>query len=346
VRVGLLTGGGDCPGLNAVIRAVVRRGLAEPGNSFVGFRHGWAGVVEDDAVELTLASTAGILPRGGTILGTSRTNPFADGRGNGGTAPVLETLQARGIDALIPIGGEDTLGVALRLHEAGMPVVGVPKTIDNDLGGTDVTFGFQTAVQIVTDAIDRLHTTAESHNRVMVLEVMGRHTGWIATHAGIAGGADAILVPERPFEVEEVAEHLRKRHARGPNFSIVVVAEGAVPREGTLHVRDGAATDAFGHARLGGIGVALEGELERITGYESRVTILGHVQRGGTPVAYDRVLATRFGVAAMDAVANARFGAMVGLRGTQIAETPLAEALRQPKLLDPELYETAELFFG
>jgi phosphofructokinase-like protein len=344
VRVGLLTGGGDCPGLNAVIRAVVRRGLAEPGNSFVGFRHGWAGVVEDDAVELTLASTAGILPRGGPILGTSRTNPFADD--GGGAARVLATLQARGIDALIPIGGEDTLGVALRLHEAGVPVVGVPKTIDNDLGGTDVTFGFQTAVQIVTDAIDRLHTTAESHNRVMVLEVMGRHTGWIATHAGIAGGADAILVPERPFEVEEVAEHLRKRHARGPNFSIVVVAEGAVPREGTLHVRDGAATDAFGHARLGGIGVALEGELERTTGYESRVTILGHVQRGGTPVAYDRVLATRFGVAAMDAVANGRFGAMVGLRGTQIAETPLAEALREPKLLDPGLYETAELFFG
>jgi ATP-dependent phosphofructokinase / diphosphate-dependent phosphofructokinase len=222
----------------------------------------------------------------------------------------------------------------------------VPKTIDNDLGGTDVTFGFQTAVQIVTDAIDRLHTTAESHNRVMVLEVMGRHSGWIATHAGIAGGADAILVPERPFEVEEVAEHLRKRHARGPNFSIVVVAEGAVPREGTLHVRDGAATDAFGHARLGGIGVVLEGELERMTGYESRVTILGHVQRGGTPVAYDRVLATRFGVAAMDAAANGRFGAMVGLRGTQIAETPLQEALREPKLLDPALYETAELFFG
>jgi ATP-dependent phosphofructokinase / diphosphate-dependent phosphofructokinase len=344
MRVGLLTGGGDCPGLNAVIRAVVRRGLAEPGNSFVGFRHGWAGVVEDDAVELTLTSTAGILPRGGTILGTSRTNPFAGGAD--GTAPILQTMRARGVDALIPIGGEDTLGVALRLHRAGVPVVGVPKTIDNDLGGTDVTFGFQTAVQIVTDAIDRLHTTAESHNRVMVLEVMGRHSGWIATHAGIAGGADAILVPERPFEVEEVAEHLRKRHARGANFSIVVVAEGAVPREGTLHVRDGAATDAFGHARLGGIGVALEGELERMTGYESRVTILGHVQRGGTPVAYDRVLATRFGVAAMDAAANGRFGAMVGLRGTQIAETPLQEALREPKLLDPALYRTAELFFG
>jgi 6-phosphofructokinase 1 len=344
VRVGLLTGGGDCPGLNAVIRAIVRRGLAEPGHSFVGFRHGWAGLVENDASALTLASTSGILPRGGTILGTSRTNPYSDGRD--GTAIVRAAMRAHDVDALIPIGGEDTLGVALRLHEDGVPVVGVPKTIDNDLGGTDVTFGFQTAVQIVTEAIDRLHTTAESHNRVMILEVMGRHAGWIATYAGLAGGADAILVPERPFEVEEVAEHLRKRHARGPNFSIVVVAEGAIPREGTLHTREATSTDAFGHARLGGIGVALEEELERITGYESRVTILGHVQRGGSPVAFDRVLATRFGVAAMDAAIGARWGAMVGLRGTEIVETPLAEALREPKLLDPALFETAELFFG
>ncbi|HEY2216003.1 MAG TPA: 6-phosphofructokinase [Solirubrobacteraceae bacterium] len=344
MRVGLLTGGGDCPGLNAVIRAVVRRGMAEPGNSFVGFSHGWAGVLENEGVELTLQSTSGILPRGGTILGTSRTNPYADD--HDGTAAVRETLRARELDALIPIGGEDTLGVALRLHEDGVPVVGLPKTIDNDLGGTDVTFGFQTAVQIVTEAIDRLHTTAESHNRVMVLEVMGRHAGWIATHAGIAGGADAILVPERPFDVEQVAEHVRKRHARGPNFSIVVVAEGATPRAGTLQVRDDSPSDAFGHARLGGIGVLLEGELERLTGYESRVTILGHVQRGGSPVAYDRVLATRFGVAAMDAALGGRFGQMVGLRGTDIVETPLADALREPKLLDPALYETAELFFG
>jgi ATP-dependent phosphofructokinase / diphosphate-dependent phosphofructokinase len=344
VRVGLLTGGGDCPGLNAVIRAIVRRGLAEPGHSFVGFRHGWAGVVKNEASALTLASTSGILPRGGTILGTSRTNPYSDG--SDGTATVRAAMSAHDVDALIPIGGEDTLGVALRLHEDGVPVVGVPKTIDNDLGGTDVTFGFQTAVQIVTDAIDRLHTTAESHNRVMILEVMGRHAGWIATYAGIAGGADAILVPERAFDVEEVAEHLRKRHARGPNFSIVVVAEGAIAREGTLHTREATSTDAFGHARLGGIGVALEGELERITGYESRVTILGHVQRGGSPVAFDRVLATRFGVAAMDAAIGERWGAMVGLRGTEIVETPLAEALREPKLLDPGLYQTAELFFG
>jgi 6-phosphofructokinase 1 len=343
-RIGVLTGGGDCPGLNAVIRAVVRRGLAGRGHSFVGFRHGWAGVLSNDAIELTRESTAGILPRGGTILGTSRTNPFAEGRD--GTASVGLTLQERGVDVLIPIGGEDTLGVALRLHRDGIPVVGVPKTIDNDLGGTDVTFGFQTAVQIVTDAIDRLHTTAESHNRVMVVEVMGRHAGWIATHAGIAGGADAILVPERPFSIDEVVAHLRRRHERGPNFSIVVVAEGATPREGTLQTRGAGATDAFGHARLGGIGVTLESEIERRTGYESRVTILGHVQRGGTPVAYDRVLATRFGVAAMDAAAAGRFGAMVALRGTEIIEVELEEALREPKLLDPALYETAQLFFG
>ncbi len=296
------------------------------------------------ATSSTLLSTAGILPRGGTILGTSRTNPYADGAD--GTAAVRATLEARGVDVLIPIGGEDTLGVALRLHRDGVPVVGVPKTIDNDLGGTDVTFGFQTAVQIVTDAIDRLHTTAESHNRVMVLEVMGRHAGWIATHAGIAGGADAILVPERPFDIEEVVAHLRRRHERGRSFSIVVVAEGATPREGTLQIRPGTATDAFGHARLGGIGVTLEGEIERRTGFETRVTILGHVQRGGTPVAFDRVLATRFGVAAMSAAAAGRFGTMVGLHGTDIVEVPLEEALREPKLLDPSLYATAELFFG
>jgi ATP-dependent phosphofructokinase / diphosphate-dependent phosphofructokinase len=344
MRVGLLTGGGDCPGLNAVIRAVVRRGLAR-GDDFLGFRHGWAGVLEDDAVELTLASTAGILPRGGTILGTSRTNPFATGRPDGG-ARIARTLAARRVDALIPIGGEDTLGVALRLHREGVPVVGVPKTIDNDLGGTDVTFGFQTAVQVVTDAIDRLHTTAESHNRVMVVEVMGRNAGWIATHAGIAGGADAILVPERPFDIDAVVAHLRRRHERGRTFSIVVVAEGALPREGTIVLDGSHATDAFGHARLGGIGVVLEREIEQRTGFESRVTILGHVQRGGTPVAFDRVLATRFGVAAIDAATAGRFGTMVALRGTEIVEVELESALAEPKLLDPGLFATAELFFG
>jgi len=344
VRVGLLTGGGDCPGLNAVIRAVVRTGLRSPHNTFFGFRYGWAGVLDDDGHELTFASTAGILPRGGTILGTSRTNPFAEGRD--GTNAIRSGLEAHRVDALIPIGGEDTLGVAMRLHESGIPVVGVPKTIDNDLGGTDFTFGFHTAVQIVTDAIDRLHTTAESHNRVMVLEVMGRHAGWIATYAGIAGGADAILVPERPFDIEEVVAHLRRRHARGRLFSIVVVAEGATPRAGTLEVPTGTQTDEFGHARLGGIGVVLEHEIERRTGFETRVTILGHVQRGGTPVAFDRVLATRFGVAAMRAAETERFGVMLGLRGTDIVDVPLADALREPKLLDPALYQTAELFFG
>jgi 6-phosphofructokinase 1 len=344
VRIGLLTGGGDCPGLNAVIRAIVRSGLRAPENSFFGFRNGWAGVLADEGEELTLASTAGILPRGGTILGTSRTNPFAEGRD--GVHAVQRTLAAREIDALIPIGGEDTLGAALRLHDAGIPVVGVPKTIDNDLGGTDFTFGFQTAVQIVTDAIDRLHTTAESHNRVIVVEVMGRHAGWIATHAGIAGGADAILVPERPFDIEEVVAHLRRRHERGRSFSIVVVAEGARPAAGTLEVRADTHTDEFGHVRLGGIGVVLEGEIERRTGFETRVTILGHVQRGGTPVAFDRVLATRFGVAAMHVAQERRFGAMVALRATDVVEVALADALREPKLLDPALYGTAELFFG
>jgi 6-phosphofructokinase len=375
MRVGVLTGGGDCPGLNAVIRAVVRSGIARGEHSFLGFRHGWAGVLEDETVELDLQSTVGILPRGGTILGTSRTNPFAEG--TGGIEAIRATLERRGVDALIPIGGEDTLGVALVLHEQGIPIVGVPKTIDNDLGGTDVTFGFQTAVQIVTDAIDRLHTTAESHNRVMVVEVMGRHAGWIAAYAGIAGGADAILVPERPFDIEEVCAHLRRRHERGRSFSIVVVSEGATPREGTLravqsaptegpHARPGettallavrdettavltvqdTSTDAFGHARLGGIGVTLEHEIEQRTGYETRVTSLGHVQRGGTPIAFDRVLATRFGVAAMYAVASGHFGKMVALHGTKIAEVDLAQALSAPKLLDPELYATAELFFG
>jgi phosphofructokinase-like protein len=347
-RIGLLTGGGDCPGLNAVIRAAVRTGLPA-GHELLGFRYGWAGVLAGDALELTIERTAGILPRGGTILGTSRTNPYAGGAD--GSALVRASLARLQVDALIAIGGEDTLGVALRLHDDGVPIVGVPKTIDNDLGGTDATFGFQTAVQIATDAIDRLHTTAESHNRVMVVEVMGRHAGWIATHSGIAGGADAILVPERPFDIEEVCTHLRRRHERGRSFSIEVVAEGATPREGTLELEGGpvaraAVTDAFGHARLGGIGVVLEGEIESRTGFETRVTILGHVQRGGTPVAFDRVLATRFGVAALHAVAAGRFGGMIALRGNAIVEVGLAEALAAPRLLDPELYATAELFFG
>lgn len=345
MRIGVLTGGGDCPGLNAAIRAIVRRGLAT-GHELLGFRYGWAGLIRDDAEVLNLQSTAGILPRGGTILGTSRTNPFAPGAAREGLEAIKRTIASRKIDGLIAIGGEDTLGVALKLNAEGIAVVGIPKTIDNDLGGTDVTIGFNTAVQIVSEAIDRLHTTAESHNRVMVVEVMGRHAGWIATVAGIAGGGDAILVPEREFDIEEVCDHLRSRHRRGRNSSIVVAAEGAKPREGTLQVRENSGRDAFGHERLGGIGVTLEHEIEERTGYETRVTILGHVQRGGRPTAYDRVLATRFGIAAVDAVSAGRFGEMVALHGTSIAKVKLEEALSAPKLLDPSLYETAAVFFG
>jgi ATP-dependent phosphofructokinase / diphosphate-dependent phosphofructokinase len=341
-RIGVLTGGGDCPGLNAVIRGVVRKGVNAHGHEIVGFRYGWAGLLANEAVELTVESTSGILPRGGTILGTSRTNPYKE---DGGSEKVRETLAARGVDVLIPIGGEDTLGVAKRLFDDGVDVVGVPKTIDNDLDGTDFTFGFQTAVQIATDAVDRLHTTAESHNRVMVVEVMGRHAGWIAVHSGIAGGADVILVPERPFDVDEVCEHLRRRHAAGRTFSIIVVAEGATPRDGEV-VTEHEDTDAFGHVRLGGIAVQLEKEIEERTGYESRMTILGHVQRGGSPLAYDRVLGTRFGVAAVEAVSDGDFGKMVALQGTEIVRVGLEEALREPKLLDTALWETAEVFFG
>jgi len=341
-RIGVLTGGGDCPGLNAVIRAVVRKGINAYGHEFLGFRYGWAGVLAGDAVELTHERTRGILHRGGTILGTSRTNVFKD---ENGLARVRDSLERLRVDALIPIGGEDTLGVARRLHEEGIKVVGVPKTIDNDLAGTDFTFGFQTAVQIATDAIDRLHTTAESHNRVIVVEVMGRHAGWIAVYSGMAGGADVVLVPERPFDIDEVCERIRRRHAKGADFSIVVVAEGATPRDGGIQ-SEFETTDAFGHVRLGGIAIRLEHEIEKRTGFESRMTILGHVQRGGTPLAYDRVLGSRFGVAAIDAVQEGDFGMMVALRGTAVVRVPLDEALAEPKLLDPALFETAEVFFG
>ena len=343
MRIGVLTGGGDCPGLNAVIRAIVRKGVNAYGHEFFGFRHGWAGVLENEGMDLTVQSTRGILHRGGTILGSSRTNPYkSDG---GGADGVKATMEACNLDALIPIGGEDTLGVAGRLHEDGVHVVGVPKTIDNDLAATDFTFGFQTAVQVATDAIDRLHTTAESHNRVIIVEVMGRHAGWIALYSGIAGGGDVILIPERPFDVDQVCDHIRRRHESGATFSIVVVAEGATRSDGEL-VTDHQSTDAFGHARLGGIAVELEKEIEARTGYESRMTILGHVQRGGTPLAFDRVLGTRFGVEAIDAVNEGDFGKMVALRGTRIERVPLSEALAEPKLVDPELYETAEVFFG
>ena len=341
-RVGILTGGGDCPGLNAVIRAVVRKGVNQYGHAIVGYRDGWRGVLENDTSNLTPENTGGTLHRGGTILGSSRTNPFKE---DGGVERVRDNLSSEHIDALIVVGGEDTLGVANKLATEGINVVGVPKTIDNDLNGTDFTFGFNTAVQICTDAIDRLHTTTESHNRVIILEVMGRHAGWIAVYSGMAGGADAILIPERPFDIDQVCEHLRHRHKKGRFFSIVVVAEGATPTEGS-EITQEKETDAFGHVRLGGIGMMLEREIESRTGFEARATILGHIQRGGTPTAFDRVLATRFGIAAIDAVQDRDFGKMVALRGTDIVRVPISDAVDQLKTVDPELYETAEVFFG
>ncbi|MDQ4026383.1 MAG: 6-phosphofructokinase [Actinomycetota bacterium] len=341
-RIGILTGGGDCPGLNAVIRAVVRKGVNQYGHAIVGFRDGWRGVLEGTTMALTRESTSGILPRGGTILRSSRTNPFKEERG---AERVKESLASENITALIAVGGEDTLGVAAKLASEDVNVVGVPKTIDNDLNATDFTFGFNTAVQICTDAIDRLHTTSESHNRVIVLEVMGRHAGWIATYAGIAGGATAILVPERPFDIERVCEHIRHRHKEGHKSTIVVVAEGAKPVEQEEVVQE-AETDAFGHVRLGGIGVTLEKQIEERTGFETRVTILGHIQRGGTPTAFDRVLATRFGIAAIDAVEERDYGKMVALQGTEIVRVPIGDAVGTLKTVDPGLYETAEVFFG
>ena len=345
-RIGVLTGGGDCPGLNAVIRGIVRAGVNRHGHTVVGFRYGWAGVLEEHTTELTPENTAGILPRGGTILGSSRTNPYQDGAD--GTAAVRAVLERQGVDVLIPIGGEDTLGVAGRLAADGVPVVGVPKTIDNDLAGTDVTFGFDTAVQICTDAIDRLHTTAESHNRVIVVEVMGRHAGHIAIHSGMAGGADVILIPERPFDIDEVCASIRRRHASGKTFSIVVVSEGALPADGTgLTTMGSGGTDAFGHERLGGIAVTLETEIERRTGYETRMTILG-------PRPARRDARRRTTACSPPASASRRstppptgaFGTMVALRGTEVLRVPLADALAEPKLVDPRLFETAEVFFG
>jgi ATP-dependent phosphofructokinase / diphosphate-dependent phosphofructokinase len=343
-RIGLLTGGGDCPGLNPVIRAVVRKGIDTYGHEIFGFRKGWKGVLENDAVELTRENTSGILHKGGTILGTSRTNVY---KVDDGEAKVLAALKERGIDVLIPIGGDDTLGVARKLFAAGFPTVGVPKTIDNDLNGTDFTFGFQTAVQIATEAIDRLHSTAESHDRVIVCEVMGRDAGWIACYSGLAGGADVILVPERPFDIEDVCRHIRHRvETTGKTFGIVVVAEGATRADGGHAATAGDSVDSFGHVRLGGIAFELEKEIQERTGLESRATVLGHIQRGGSPIAYDRVLGTRFGVAAIDAASSGRHGVLTALRGTAIELIALDEALQEPKLLDPELFATAEVFFG
>ena len=343
MRFGVLTGGGDCPGLNAVIRAVVRKGIDLHGDQVVGFRDGWRGPLEGESEELTIESTRGILPRGGTILGTSRTNPF---KRDDGAQLVAETLERLELDGLIAIGGEDTLGAANRLHaEHGVNVLGVPKTIDNDIGATDVTFGFDTALQVATEAIDRLHTTAESHHRVMVVEVMGRHAGWIALYSGIAGGGDVILIPEQPFDIEDVCRLIGRRHGRGRFFSIVVVAEGSMPKQGTMEIAGGE-TDEFGHMRLGGIGQRLEREIEQRTGFETRAVVLGHIQRGGTPTAYDRVLATRFGVAAIDAAHNGEWGMMPALRGTMIDLVPLANAVAELRTVSPEEFAFAEAFLG
>ncbi|HEV8274104.1 MAG TPA: 6-phosphofructokinase [Streptosporangiaceae bacterium] len=347
MRVGVLTGGGDCPGLNAVIRALVRRGTQEYGYEFTGFRDGWRGPLEGDTIPLDVQAVRGILPRGGTILGTSRTNPLAESASSGGRSGaqrIKENLAVLGVDALITIGGEDTLGVAAALHEQGVAVVGVPKTIDNDLGATDYTFGFDTAVNIAMEAIDRLHTTAESHHRALIVEVMGRHAGWIALHAGLAGGANVILIPERPFSMDKVCEYVQHRF-QTRYAPIVVVAEGARPADNDLALSD-ERLDSFGHVRLGGIGQQLAAEIEKRTGKEARCTVLGHIQRGGTPTAFDRVLASRFGIHAIDAVHDGEFGVMVALRGTQIARVPIAEATREVKLVPPERYDEVEFFFG
>jgi ATP-dependent phosphofructokinase / diphosphate-dependent phosphofructokinase len=341
MRIGVLTGGGDCPGLNAVIRAVVRKGVAVYGHEFVGFRDGWKGPLEGLTKPLGIAEVRGILPRGGTILGSSRTNPF---KIEGGVERIKANLAEQGVDALVAIGGEDTLGVATKLGDLGVNVVGVPKTIDNDLNATDYTFGFDTAVNIAMEAIDRLHTTAESHHRVLIVEVMGRHAGWIALHAGLAGGANVILIPERPFDIEKVAAYIEHRY-QTHYAPIVVVAEGAVPMEGTMAVKAGE-KDAFGHVRLAGIGQRLEEEIQARTGKEARAIVLGHIQRGGTPTAYDRVLATRFGLHAIDAAHNGDWGTMSALQGTRIVQVPLEEATRELKLVSPELYAEAEVFFG
>src|SRR5580693_624038 len=346
MRVGVLTGGGDCPGLNAVIRAVVRKGVQEYGLEFVGFRDGWRGPLEGDTMPLDIQAVRGILPRGGTILGSSRTNPLKSttSGGRNGVERIKDNLAGLGVDALIVIGGEDTLGVAARLGEQGVPVVGVPKTIDNDLGATDYTFGFDTAVNIAMEAIDRLHTTAESHHRALIVEVMGRHAGWIALHAGLAGGANVILIPERPFDIDKVVAWVEHRF-QTRYAPIVVVAEGAHPVHDELALTS-AELDSFGHVRLGGVGQLLAEEIEKRTGKEARCTVLGHIQRGGTPTAFDRVLATRFGLHAVAAVYDEAFGTMVALRGTNIIRVPLVEATRELKLVPVDRYAEAEVFFG
>ena len=338
-RIGLLTGGGDCPGLNAAIRAVVRKAVGVEGWEVLGFRDGWRGVMSGSVRELTVESVQGILHRGGTILGSSGSNPYFEG----GVDRIRAAFRDLAIDGLVAIGGEGTLTAAARLTEDGVNVIGIPKTIDNDISGTDRCIGFSTAVQVATDAIDRLHTTAESHDRLMLVEVMGRSAGWIALQSGIAGGADMILIPERPFELEDVATHLRRRHLKGHSFSIVVVAEGAVPVEGTIELPE-YPVDERGFPRFGGIAHIVAPLLEQATGWETRVTVIGHVQRGGSPVAGDRVLATRFGTAAVDLAAREGWGRMVAARGPEIVDIPLADAAKV-RPVPEELYRVAEVFF-
>ncbi|HEX9717481.1 MAG TPA: ATP-dependent 6-phosphofructokinase [Actinomycetota bacterium] len=340
-RIGILTGGGDCPGLNGAIRAIVRRGVGAHGCEVLGFRNGWRGVMEGEAAPLTPDSVRGILHRGGTILGSSAANPYHEG----GIDRVRAAFRDLQIDGLIAIGGEGTLGAAANMSEEGLAVIGIPKTIDNDISGTDSCIGFQTAVQVATDAIDRLHSTAESHNRVMLVEVMGRSAGWIALYAGLAGGAHVILIPEHPFDLEEVCGYLRRRHLRGRLFSIVVVAEGAVPRDDAMDLPE-YPKDERGFPRFGGIAGLLGPEIERRTGFETRVTVLGHIQRGGTPSAHDRILATRFGIAAIDMAAAGAWGTMVALRGSDVVGIPLKEAVAEVRLVPEELYRVAEVFFG
>ncbi len=343
MKIGILTGGGDAPGINAVIRAIVRKAIQNYGYETLGIKDGWLGLVQGEFTSLEIKNLSGLLSKGGTILGTSRTNPFksADGPNR-----ILKNVAEHGIEAVIAIGGDDTLGVAAKLYEMGLPVVGVPKTIDNDLVGTDYTFGFQTAVSIACEALDRLRTTAESHHRVLILEVMGRNAGWIALEAGIAGGANAILIPEKPFDIEEVCEFIRKRHKRGRNFSLIVAAEGAKPR-GSEDIVYTSGLDEFGHARLGGIGEYIGKEIEkRFENIDTRTVVLGHLQRGGPPIAFDRVLASRFGIAAIDLVHEGRFGVMVGLQGNAMVPVPLKDVIGKRKIVDLKLYDIAATFFG
>jgi phosphofructokinase-like protein len=345
MKIGMLTGGGDCPGLNAVLRAIVRKGIFTYADEFVGFMEGWRGLIENTIMPLDLDAVGGILPRGGTILRTSRTNPS---KRHDGIDRCLASLEKNQIEALIAIGGDDTLSIAQKLHERGARVVGVPKTIDNDLGGTDYTFGFDTACNIVCEALDRVHTTAEAHNRVMVVEVMGRDAGWIALYSGIAGGADVILIPERPFDVDKVADSIRQRHERGRYFSIVVVAEGvkfsSEPGQGPPVLQD-MGKDEFGHVKLGGIANILAREIEKRTGYETRPVVLGHIQRGGSPSAFDRVLATRYGLGAIDMVHRGEFGCMAALRSNKIVSIPLLEAISRNRTVDDEMIAMVEGLF-